>query len=746
MLASASGDEHVRSALERACERIPATPAYVADDERIARLREAAARPGVEWIVLVDADAVVAPDAFGRLRRALAPAPVLLGGRGLVVGRQHFGAMFAPARCGPHAFEISPIAGLADERGLFDIIRGAVDVPQRGLFVVSAAFVRGLPAELPLDAVVPQLDLAVQARVAGAAVRCEPTMSFTVDEDGIEVKRRMLDLQRFAAFDVWQPESLHHEPVTLRSLLIDRDTRVMGNFRGYAKRSVPPIETIAYGPRDANAIRTALARTGDRYVLFVPRGANVARPTVEVLIERVERSSRHALALEHDDPPYGTVLAHAGRLAAGGTLRGDTSSAVFADAIERLPEQRLYAIGPRGPVVPPALPPLPAIRSLDVIFVAASQPVVTSQTVQSLMQQPISGTITAVYPAGAETTRRLLSSFGDVQLAPDPSDPILAVGLNHAIAGCRADAIAIVRDDVQVAHDVLQRMCDAFARVARLGVAVPRTGGSERLEGIPEIAYGNASEMLAFAERRAEEFAREAMLADVATTPAIVVARAVFDIVGGFDESFGFSRFGIEDFTRRVRAANFHVARCDDAYVHMFPSAEVKSFLAPLDTSASLFERYRERWSGERGFDPARDRVSLQRAAAAPPVAASAKRVRLVVPVATDEEWTSIEPVLAPFAAAFRVTDAIDIAIGLDGALTIGALVPRLRDLLVRTGIPMEETVNIIVEPVADLAAWRDARSHTLRLANCDRPELTDLAIAAGADDVRARIAASEPA
>jgi len=744
VLASSNGDERVRAALRRACERLPAEPQTVDDVDRVAALRAAAARPETAWIVLADADAFAFPDAFGRLRRALAAAPALLGGRALIGGRNHFGAMFAPPRSGPQPFDLSPIAGLTEERGLADVIRGPLDVPQRGLLVVSADFVRALPADLVLDPALLWLELAVQARVAGRPVACEPTMSFATGDDPVDVRRALLGLRRYAVHDVWQPDTLHREPPGLRSHLIDRDTRIMGNFRGFAKRQLPPIETITYAARDADALRAAFARTGDRYVLCAPAGTTITRTLIETLVERVERSSRFALAVERAEPPYGAVLVHAGRLVGGGRLRGDTSAAVFADAVATLPARRLYAVGPRGAIVPPALPPLAPIGSLDVVYVAGSQPVVTSQTVASLAQERVNGRWTAVYPAGSDTIGRILRSFADLRLAPDATDPIVAAGLNAAIAACRSDAIAIVRDDVQVTYGVLARLCAAFSRVARLGVAVPRTGGAELLEGLPDVSYGNATEMQVFAERRALQFAREAMLVEVASVPAMVVSREAFETVGGFDESFGFSRFGIEDFTRRVRAANLNVARCDDAYVHMFPLHEVQSFLAPLDSSAALFARYRERWSAARGFDPARDRVAL-REAVTPVVPPAAARVRLLVPVASEAEWSAVAPDLARFASALRAVDPVDIAIGLDGGFTLSSTVTALREMLVRTGLPMEETVNVRVEPVGDLAAWRDAHGPSARLASCERALLADVAIARDADALRAMIAEGEP-
>jgi hypothetical protein len=75
----------------------------------------------------------------------------------------------------------------------------------------------------------------------------------------------------------------------------------------------------------------------------------------------------------------------------------------------------------------------------------------------------------------------------------------------------------------------------------------------------------------------------------------------------------------------------------------------------------------------------------------------------------------------------------------------LSATVTALREMLVRTGLPMEETVNVRVEPVGDLAAWRDAHGPSARLASCERALLADVAIARDADALRAMIAEGEP-
>jgi hypothetical protein len=114
--------------------------------------------------------------------------------------------------------------------------------------------------------------------------------------------------------------------------------------------------------------------------------------------------------------------------------------------------------------------------------------------------------------------------------------------------------------------------------------------------------------------------------------------------------------------------------------------------------------------------------------------------LRVLVPIGSDAEWTAAEPALFAFAQAFRTVDPVDIVVGLDGGYALATVVTRLRDLLARAMVPIEESVNIRVEPVSDLGAWRDAAEPVVRLAACERSELAGVAAVADAADVRARL------
>lgn len=755
VLASPAADAGARAGLERALALQPGQIVRVATSERHRALREAAGDHAVAWIIVVDEDVIPVPDAFGALRRAFADKPALVGGRAIVENEQRFGAMFGPPRWGPSPYELEPFVAPGSAQEVAELVRGPIDVPQRGLIVIDADFLRGIDAEL--DPALLHFQLAVRARASGRVVFCEPRMTFSAAADPPEARRRLPAVMRASGDADWDPERLYRDPLNSRRKFIRREIRVSGNIRGYERRPYPRTTVLFAGGRGSPAkpeyatagvircdttaggvLRELLAHTGERYLLVV-LGAAPTAAEFATLVERLERSSRIALALDRERPPYQFALFHLGRVADAASFGGSSVAEVVAAAVDDLPVRRLFAAAPAGIIMPTPLPPIAGPRTVDVVILASGRPELTKQSIDGLLQSPVDGTLTTVFLAGATTTERTVSVWPEMRRIEDRSDPLLASGLNRALAESSADAVFIVRDDVMVPVGTIDRLRSAFARLPGLAVAGPRMGAEDRPEGLVDVAYRDLTEMRMHAARRAVLFARETPLVDLASVPALLVSRRAFDLVGGFDPTFGFSRYGIEDFVRRVRSANLGVARCDDAYVHLFRPEDSQSFVGALDTSPALRGIYERRWSGRDGFEPKRDFVSLT---SAEPVAARPPDLSIVVPIADRAEWERALPALAGFVAEFRAGDPIELVIGLDGSFEMQTAVGALRELLTEASLPMEETLNVRVEKVTDVAVWRESVPSALRLAGAGREALETLPVVADAAAARTLLAA----
>lgn len=758
VIASHEADLRQRAALDRALRLQPARIVRASVAERWATARALSRDEGVDWIVFLDEDAVPASDAFGALGRVFATAPALIGGRALVAGEQRFGAMFGPARWGADPAELSPIVAPEALRTVAEAMRGPMDVPARGLIVAAAPFVR--QASERLDPAALNVALGLAARQVGGAAICEPRMTFDARPDPPDVQRRVPRLLRDAAA-TWTSGPLHRDPPGARERLIGRETRIVGNIRGYDRRPYPPLSLLVVGervvpktvaglrqacaaadatviaPSDGTEVRRRLRRTGDRYLLVVDAGCTLARAEFVDLVERLELRGRHGLALASDVPPFGPALFHLGRipeLPPGAASVAD----VIAEAVRRFPEHRVFAAGPHGTIVPSPLPAMEAPQTLTFIMLAASRPGVTRQAFDALSQAIGTRRIVAVIPSGAATTRKVLSAWSETTIVEDDVDPNLGLGLNRILAAVETDLALIVRDDMQVPREGVARMMAAFARIPGLGAVVPRVNGGELPEGLADVQYRDLADMESFAQRRAARYAREATLVEVAAAPALMVSRTALATIGGFDPAFGFTRYGIADFTRRLVLANVPVARSEDAYAHQFPPDASESLIASLDSSPTFATMFERRWRDRNAFDPARDVVPLS---AAEPVAAEAATralLTVLVPVADAAEWARLRPAVGALAASLTIEDPIEIAIGLDGAFDLQRAVRELRELLGGATVPLERTVNVRIEPVADIAAWSAATADPVRLRETTRDPLAGLRAVDGVRALRA--------
>jgi hypothetical protein len=87
----------------------------------------------------------------------------------------------------------------------------------------------------------------------------------------------------------------------------------------------------------------------------------------------------------------------------------------------------------------------------------------------------------------------------------------------------------------------------------------------------------------------------------------------------------------------------------------------------------------------------------------------------------------------------------VHVAVGLDGTYGLQTALSALRELLLASGVPMEETLNVSIDFVPNVATWRDETANAARLSLSDREELATLPRVDGADSARALLTAPPP-
>jgi hypothetical protein len=713
----------------------------VVDVAQPAELAAAARAASDRYLLLLAAGARPLPGAFGALRTALEGGATVVGGATHTEVWRHYGWMLAPSPTSPLPFEAIPILVPHGEAGAETHLRGPIDVPSRGMVLAERELLlEPLPAE-PLAALV---ELGARARAAGGHVSCLPAFACTALPEDADDRGRLSALRALA--DV-RPELIGHArlPIGVRRRIVEREVRFDGGLRRRLRMPLPPLTVLIHGAGaeraarrarelpavvaaravddPAEALRAELRVRGDRNVL-VTQAARLPEPSALAdLVERLEDAPFVAAAAPDAAGLRGDcVLLAVGRFPAHLEPRGASLEAAL-DSLLRGAEQIGRAVRVPGHSALDRAPE--PRRTARVVFLAASSPEILRTSLDAAVATLRTGDeIVAVCAAAHQTARGILEANALVRIELDDADPLLADGVNRALAD-GPGLVFLISDDVLVTTGTLDRLRAAFTRIPALGAALPAVPAAAGGEGVHAVSYTDLAEMRLLADRRERDLARDCVPIDLAVTPAIAIAREALDAVGGIDPAFGPTQRGIADLVARIRAAGYTVVRCDDTLVHRFDEAASHNAAAAANAQQPLVAAP-DRATLAQGFDPAR-RVPFER-----PAHASATTISqgIVVPIGDAAELERALPYLASAAAAFSVDDPVRVYVVLDGELPNAAATARIRAVLVAGGRPLIQSVTVRVERSADLAEWRERIDPSVRLviaAGHQRTALADL-------------------
>lgn len=679
-------------------------------------------------MLLVGAGVEPLTDAFKGLSRALNDEVGVLGGTTHADGIRRFGWMLGPAVIGPLPFELVPIEAPIGEAGADALVRGPIDVVAPEMMLVRREL---LTDPLPTDRVAASLELTARARAAGLQVLCRPSFACTAPRPDADDRGRTAALRALAEA---HPHlvGLHRAPPEARRLGIDRETPVTGAAPVRVRRRIPPTTVLVYGAdavaaarrmRDrssailaaravddpAAALRAEMRVRGDRYVLVADAAALPDARGFAALVETIESAEHIALAAP-DTLDGRCALIAVGRFPQHVTAAGATIGDALA-SLARAAQTLRRGVRPYHPVAEASSR---APQTVSLVFLAGSGPEIAKMSFDAALASTRPGDeVTAVYAAGAKTTERVLRVYGEVQFQPDAVDPLLTDGANRAMSAAKGDLVVILADDIVVPTGWLDTLRTAFARIPTLGAALPCVNGAAGGEGVHDVSYTNLEEMRAYAQRRALAFAREAERIDDGATPAIAVAREALAEVGGIDPAFGPTRRGIGDLVLRLRAAGYHVVRCEDSYVHRLEAEQSRNVAALSPDPAGAPDGPARAAAIAAGFDPSR-RVAF---IAPAPVREQVSPTRAVVVAISDAlELERAEIFLAGAAKHLDATLPVRVHIVIDGPIATNDVLARVRSVLARTGRPMEQTVAVRVERCDDLDAWTGATTTELRV------------------------------
>jgi GT2 family glycosyltransferase/tetratricopeptide (TPR) repeat protein/SAM-dependent methyltransferase len=202
-------------------------------------------------------------------------------------------------------------------------------------------------------------------------------------------------------------------------------------------------------------------------------------------------------------------------------------------------------------------------------------------------------------PAFLEEVRRHPGPVG-VEVIHNATNVGFPAGCNQALARARGDYLVLLNNDTVVTAGWLDGLVGwALHDWPTVGLVGPVTNYSRPPQQIA-VDYTTLDGLDAFAARRRREYAGKAVEADRLTGFCLLLRRAVFERIGGFDERYGLGFFDDDDLSVRARQAGFRLLVAQDVFVHHFGS---RTFTAlGVDCPEQLrrnFEQFRAKWGEE---------------------------------------------------------------------------------------------------------------------------------------------------
>jgi GT2 family glycosyltransferase/glycosyltransferase involved in cell wall biosynthesis/Flp pilus assembly protein TadD len=193
--------------------------------------------------------------------------------------------------------------------------------------------------------------------------------------------------------------------------------------------------------------------------------------------------------------------------------------------------------------------------------------------------------------------RGVVASNPNYQLIDNKTNRGFAAGNNQGVRAARGTYVLLLNNDVLVGDGWLESMVSALERDERIGMVGPITNYISGRQRLTDIPYQRDDEFYGFATT-----VRTANRGKV--TPrrriagfAILTRKALFDELGGLDESFGSGNYEDDDFCLRAREKGYAIMVDESTYIHHFGS---RSFTEnQIDYGASLKKNeqlFRTKW------------------------------------------------------------------------------------------------------------------------------------------------------
>ncbi|TVM00934.1 MAG: hypothetical protein CV087_11655 [Candidatus Brocadia sp. WS118] len=196
-----------------------------------------------------------------------------------------------------------------------------------------------------------------------------------------------------------------------------------------------------------------------------------------------------------------------------------------------------------------------------------------------------------------EYLRNLTKEHSNYKLIENHENRGFAAGNNQGAAMAGGEFVMLLNNDVLVSDGWLDGLVESLERDDKIGMVGPITNSISGRQMVRAVPYTDENGFHDFSQRVRKTYHGRLTPRNRIAGFAVLIRKALYDEIGGLDESFGTGNYEDDDLCLKVRGKGYAIMVDESVFIHHYGS---KTFLAnKIDYRDSLSvneSRFREKW------------------------------------------------------------------------------------------------------------------------------------------------------
>ncbi len=196
-----------------------------------------------------------------------------------------------------------------------------------------------------------------------------------------------------------------------------------------------------------------------------------------------------------------------------------------------------------------------------------------------------------------EYLRNLTKEHSNYKLIENHENRGFAAGNNQGVAIASGEFVLLLNNDVLVSDGWLEGLVESLERDEKIGMVGPITNAISGRQMVRAVPYTDENGFLKFSQRVRKTYIGRLTPRNRIAGFAVLMRKALYDEVGGLDESFGTGNYEDDDLCLKVRRKGYAIMVDESVFLHHYGSVTFLENKIDYRDSLSVNEaRFRGKW------------------------------------------------------------------------------------------------------------------------------------------------------